>query len=160
MIARLICAPLLALLIAPWAYAADPAWIAEPVDRTTWTSTSVWRPSAVVRATRAPDGITVQVTCAVENGRRTTRLHYFDLDRVGEHEWQASLVARIDGTDAVEIEHVFRADWQSPPLSSATLARLRAGGFLVIERRGDPLRLQLTGMREALDRLDGMCVPS
>lgn len=82
-----------------------------------------------------------------------------DLDRIADREWQSALVARVDGTNPVEIEHVDRADWQSPPLSSVELARLRAGGFLIIERRAGPLRLPLAGMHEALDRLGEICAP-
>lgn len=155
----LIRAVLIALLLGPAALAAEPAWIAEPVTRATWKSVAIWPPSAAVRATRTPAAITVQVTCAYESNRRAMRLRYADADRIAERAWQSALVARIDGSDPIEIEHVDRADWQSQPLSTAVLARLRAGGFLIIERRGDPLRLQLTGMREALDRLDAMCAP-
>lgn len=150
---------LLALLLAPSVWAAEPAWLAEPVTRATWKSVAIWPPSAVARATRTPEGITVQVTCAFESKQRTMRLRYFDADYIAERAWQSARVARIDGSEPIEIEHVDRADWQSQPLSTAIVARLRAGSFLVIERRSDPLRLQLAGMREALDQLDGMCVP-
>lgn len=155
----LIRALLLACLIAPSAWAAELDWLAEPVTRATWKSAAIWPPSAVARAMRTPDGVTVQVTCSHELNRRVMRLRYFDSDYVAERTWQSARVARIDGGDPIEIEHVDRADWQSQPLSSVTLARLRAGGFLAIERDDGPLRLQLTGMRDALDRLEGMCVP-
>jgi len=155
----LICALLLSLLLAPAALAADPAWVAERVERATWRSNAVWPPLAVARATRTPDRIGVHVTCAMEADRRVLRLHYANLDHIADREWQSAVVARIDGDTPVEIEHVDRADWQSAPLSAAALARLRAGGFLILEWRGEKLRLQLTGMREALDRLDAICVP-
>jgi hypothetical protein len=149
----------LALLLAPAALATEPAWLAERVERATWTSTAIWRPVAIARATRTPEGIRVQMMCAIETGRRVLRLRYADLDHIADRQWQSALMARIDGTDPIEIEHVDRADWQSQPLSAVVLARLRAGSFLVIERRRDPLRLQLTGMRQALDQLDSICIP-
>jgi len=155
-IARLAC---LLLLLAPPASAGEPAWVAERVDRATWRSAAIWPPLAIARATRTPEHINVQVTCAIETDKRALRLRYANLDYIADLQWQSALVARIDGTDPVEIEHVDRADWQSQPLSSVVQARLRAGSFLIIERHGDKLRLQLTGMREALDQLDRICAP-
>lgn len=146
------------LLLASSVSAGEPGWIAERVDRATWRSTAIWPPLAIARATRTPEHISVQVTCAIETDKRALRLRYANLDHIADRQWQSALVARIDGTDPVEIEHVDRADWQSQPLSSVVLARLRTGGFLVITRHGDPLRLQLTGMREALDQLERICV--
>jgi hypothetical protein len=145
------------LLVAPSAQAAEPAWIAERGEKTVWQSNAVWRPVALARATRTPEPISVNVLCTIEKDVPVLRLHYRDADRIAQREWQPAMGARVDGDATIELEHVDRADWQSHPLPGSFRARLRAGSFLVIERRDDPLRLQLTGMREALDQLDRMC---
>ena len=150
---------LLTLILVPAVAAAEPLWSAERVDPVAWKSAAIWPPTAIARAVRTPAGTVVQVTCAVEMGRRVLRLRYADLDRIAERQWKPALVARVDGAERIDLEYVDRAEWQSQPLSSNIQARLHTGNFLVIEQLDGPLRLQLTGMREALDRLERMCVP-
>lgn len=150
---------LLTLLLVPTVAAAEPLWSAERVDPAAWKSAAIWAPTAIARAVRTPAGTVVQVTCAVEMDRRVLRLRYADLDRIAERQRQPALVARIDGAERIDIEYVDRAEWQSQPPSSNIQARLHTGNFLVIEQLDGPLLLQLTGMREALDRLERMCVP-
>ncbi|MGE0423778.1 MAG: hypothetical protein AB7O88_16040 [Reyranellaceae bacterium] len=146
------------VLLVPAVAAAEPLWIAERVDPAAWRSAAIWPPTAIARATRTPAGTTVQVTCAVETNRRVLRLRHADLDRIAQRGWQPALVARIDGAERIDLEYVDRAEWQSQPLSSNIQARLRTGSFLVIEQVDGALRLQLPGMRDALDRLEKMCV--
>ena len=150
---------LLTLLLVPAVAAAEPLWSAERVDPAAWKSAAIWPPTAIARATRTPAGTVVQVTCAIEMNRRVLRLRYADLDRIADRQWQPALVARIDGAERIDLEYVDRAEWQSSPLSSNIQARLRAGSLLVLEQRDGALRLQLAGMRAALDRHEKMCAP-
>ena len=155
----LIRALLLALLSAS-AAAAEPAWIAERGDVAQWPSNAGGRPVALARATRKPPAISVNLLCTIENGRPVLRLHYRDADRIAERDRQPAIGARVDGDAPIELEHVDRADWQSQALSSAFIARLRAGSFLVLERRQETrLGITLRDAGTALDRLAGMCVP-